>query len=156
MVASMPGFPEMRPKRVQMMIGQGVAAGQQEGLKHDIFHAAANLVPRDEYGTLILDRMGRIRSCGEAGERILGASQVCLIGRPITEFVAGLCLGGSSPSYSARYLVYLCGDGEWRQFKAIDAGGKMFEVDLNLARTMADGQEVFVLNIRRPEASKDA
>jgi hypothetical protein len=153
---SVPGFPEARPKRVQIMIGSGVAALQQEGLRHDIFHAAANPVNRDEYGTLILDGMGRIRSCGAAGERILGASQVRLIGRRITEFIAGLCLGGNSPSYSARYLVYLCGNGEWRKFEAVDAGGQRFAVELNLTRMVADGQEIFALNVRRPEASNGA
>ncbi len=147
---------ETRPERVQIMIGQGVAALQQTGPKQDIDHAAANLVNRDAFGTVILDGIGRIRSCGAAGESIFGASQVRLIGRRISEFIAGLSLGGSSPSYSARYFMYLCVDHEWRRFKAVDADGHEFAVDLNLSRLMTDGQEIFVLNLRRAEESNGA
>ncbi|MCX7155080.1 MAG: hypothetical protein NTW45_01380 [Rhodocyclales bacterium] len=136
--------------KAQIMIGQGGVAMQQDGLKTDMFHAAASLVHADECGSLILDGMGRIRSCGAAGERILGASQVGLIGRPISDCIAGLHLGGSSPSYAARYLVYLCGEGEWRRFEAIDAGGQRFAVELSLSRLMRGGQETFLLNIKRP------
>jgi PAS domain S-box-containing protein len=138
------------------MIGQGVAALQEAGLKHDTFHPAATLLNREECGTLVLDGMGRIRSCGAAGERIFGASQVRLIGRRISEFIAGLFLGVSSPSYNARYLVYLCADGEWRKFEAVDAEGHGFAVELNLSRMTTDGQEIFMLNVRRPEEGNGA
>lgn len=121
-----------------------------------MFRAAANLINRNAYGTLILDSLGRIRSCGATGEALLGASQVRLIGRRISDFVSGLFLGGSSPSYSARYLVYLCADGEWRKFQATDANGHGFMVELNLSRMMTDGQEIFLLNLRRPEESAEA
>jgi len=138
------------------MIGQGVSALQQTGPKRDIYHAAANLAGKDEYGTLILDGMGRIRSCGTAGERIFGGSQVRLVGKEVSEFIAGLALGGSSPSYSARFLMYLCADPVWRRFQAIDADGHEFAVDLNLSRMRTDGQEIFVLNLRRVDESNGA
>lgn len=124
---------------------------EQGGLPEAAFHAAATLDKRGDYGTLILDGMGRIRSCGEAGERIFGASQARLVGRRISEFIAGLLLGGSSPSYSARYLVYLSTNGEWRGFEAKDVDGHCFRVELNLSRMVTDGQEIFLLNLRRPE-----
>lgn len=136
------------------MIGQDVAdstARQQNAPISGVVRAAADLGHGDAYGTLILDGLGRIRSCGVTGEKILGASQVSLIGRRISDFIAGLCLGGSSPSYSARYLVHLCAEGEWRKFEAIDADGDGFSVELNLSRMVTDGQEVFLLNLRRPE-----
>lgn len=135
------------------MGGQDVNAEQQIRSKHDVFHAAANFAKRVDYGTLILDRMGRILSCGTPAERIFGASQVRLIGHLISDFVAGLFLGGSSPSYNARYLVYLCADGEWRKFEAKDAAGQGFTVELNLARmaTVSPDREMFLLNVRRPE-----
>lgn len=132
------------------MIGQTSAAMQRTAPKRDLFHAAAHLVTRDEYGTLILDRLGRIRGCGAPAEKIFGASQVRLIGRWISEFVGGLLLGGSSPSYSARYLVYLSADGQWRKFAAKDVDGREFAVELKLARTIAEGEEVFLLNVHRP------
>ncbi|MDP1612910.1 MAG: hypothetical protein Q8M11_17795 [Sulfuritalea sp.] len=135
------------------MDGQDVTARQQAGAKQDIFHAAANFVHRDDYCTLILDRLGRILSCGAPAERIFGASQVRLVGRFISDFVVGLFLDGSSPSYSARYLVYLCADGEWRRFEARDAAGQPLAVELNLARvaTVSPDREMFLLNVRRPE-----
>ena len=150
MFTCVPAPVETLSGKVQIMIGQGGMGMQQDGLKTDMFHAAANLVHAGEYGSLILDGMGRIRSCGEAGERILGASQGALVGRPVSDCIAGLHLGGSSPSYAARYLVYLCGEGEWRRFEAVDAGGQKFPVELNLSRLMRGGQETFLLNVRRP------
>ena len=128
---------------------------QQTGLKQGIFHAAANLVNKGEYGTLILDRVGRILSCGSAAERIFATDQVRLIGRRISDFIGGLFLAGSSPSYSARYLVYLAADGEWRKFSAKDADGRGFAVELNLSRMLSDGREIFLLNVRRPEETPD-
>lgn len=135
------------------MGGQSATVQQEAESKQDIFHAAANFAKRGEYGTLILDRLGRILSCGTPAERIFGASQVRLIGHPISDFVAGLFLGGSSPSYNARYLVYLCADGEWRKFEARDAAGQAFTVELNLARmaTESPEREMFLLNVRRQE-----
>jgi len=151
-----PAAVETFPGKAKIMIGQGVVGIHEEGLKHDIYHAAANLVNRDEYGTLMLDGSGRIRSCGAAGERIFGVSQVRLVGRPICEFIAGLSLGSSSPSYCARHLIYLCRDGAWRRVPAVDADGCEFAVEINLSRVMTDGREMFVLNLRRAEESNGA
>lgn len=136
------------------MIERGAAALQRTGSKQDMFHAAANLVNRGEYGTLILDRLGRILSCGAPAEKIFGAGHVRLMGRRISEFIAGLFLAGSSPSYNARYLVYLCADDEWRKFEATDADGGGFTVELKLSRVTTDAQEIFLLNVRRPGETK--
>jgi len=151
-----PAPAETFPGKVKIMIGQGGVAMHDDGLKHDIYHAAANLVNKDEYGTLILDGSGRIRSCGTAGERIFGVSQVRLVGRSICEFIVGLSLGSSSPSYCARYLIYLCQDGAWRKVPAVDADGCEFAVEINLSRVMTGGQEIFVLNLRRAGESNGA
>lgn len=118
-----------------------------------MFHTAASLVNSGEYGTLILDRLGRIVSCGEPAEKIFSASHAQLMGRWISEFIGGLFLDGSSPSYNTRYLVHLCADGEWRRFEATDAGGQQFSVELHLSRMVAEGQEILLLNLRRPEAA---
>lgn len=126
---------------------------QKDGFKPEMFHVAAGVA---EHGTLVLDATGRIYRCGEAGERMLGASQDELVGRRISDFISGLHIGGSSPSYAARYLVYLCGDGEWRKFEAVDAGGRRFPIELNLSRTMTEGKEIFLLNVRRPGKADDA
>lgn len=133
------------------MTGPDSTSLRQSGPKQDIFRAAANMANRGDYGTLILDGLGQIRACGAAGEKILGASEARLIGRRISEFIAGLFLGGSSPSYSARYLVHLCADGQWRKFEAKDDEGHGFAVELSLSRMITDGQEIFLLNLRRPD-----
>lgn len=131
---------------------------QRAGLGQDVFHAAANLTNRGDYCTLILDRAGRILSCGNPAERMLGDSQVRLVGRRISEFVSGLFLEGSSPSFTARYLVYLCSDGDWRRFDAVDACGRAIAVELNLARMASSGSEkdMFLLNLRRSEPANHA
>lgn len=128
------------------MIRQSSAAMQQAGSFH-----AANVAGMGGHGTLILDSLGRILSCGAPAEKMFGASQVRLMGRRISEFIAGLSLGGSSPSYNARYLVYLCSEGEWRKFSAKDVDGLGFPVELNLSRMVTEGQEMFLLNVRRAE-----
>jgi len=112
-----------------------------------MFHVAAN--HRGEYGTLIVDRVGKILSCGTPAEDVFRAGHSRLAGRQIPEFIDGLFLAGSSPSYSARHLVYLCSDGEWRKFQATDAQGIRFSVELNLSRIVTDGQEMFLVNVRR-------
>lgn len=132
-------------------MGQNLAALQQTASKPDMSPAAANLVNGARHGALVLDRLGRILSCGVAAERIFGANRVWLVGRCVSEFIDGLFLTGSSPSYNARYLVYLCADGEWRKFEARDADGHGFEVELNLSRVMTNGREMFLLNLRRAE-----
>ena len=119
----------------------------------DIYHAAATFEKKGDYGTLILDRLGRIISCGTPAERIFGASRIRLVGKLISDFVAGLILGGSSPSFNTRYLVHLCADGKWRKYEARDGAGEAFAVELNLARvaTASADQEMFLLNVRRPD-----
>ncbi len=139
------------------MGAQSSAGLQQAESKQDTFHAAATFERRDDYGTLILDSLGRILSCGTPAERIFGASRVRMLGNLISDFVAGLFLGGSSPSYNARYLVHLCADGEWRKFEARDGAGEAFAVELNLARvatTAGSDREMFLLNVRRPETTE--
>jgi len=119
-----------------------------------MFHAAANLGNKSEYGTLILDRLGRILNCGASVEKMFGASQFRLIGTRVSELISGLLLGGSSPSYRARYLACLCADDEWQEFEAMDAGGNEFAVEIKLSWRVTDGQEIFLLNVRRPEETR--
>lgn len=139
--------------RVKVMVGPIPAGLQQVNSKQDMFHISATFERRGDYGTLILDRLGRILSCGTPAERIFGASQIRLIGKLISDFVSGLVVGGNSPSYNARYLVHLCADGEWRKYEARDGAGQAFAVELNLVRVASSGadREMFLLNVRRPE-----
>lgn len=133
------------------MIEQGSTVLRQTTPGQDMFHAAANLENRSEYGTLILDRVGRILNCGASVEKMFGASQFRLLGTRVSALISGLLLGGSSPSYNARYLACLCADGEWQEFEGMDTGGNKFAVELKLSRRTTDGQEIFLLNVRRPK-----
>lgn len=128
---------------------QGCALLQRPAATQDSIHAAADLANSDEYGSLILDHTGCILSCGVAAEKVFGASDGRLIGRRFSELVSGLLLDGNSPSYSARYLVYLCADGEWKKFEGTELGGQSFDVELNLSRMLTEGREVFLVNLRR-------
>lgn len=129
------------------MIGQ--FAGEQ-GLSY----GAAHLL-ECKFVTFILDRMGRIVSCGEPGERIFAETPSRMIGRGIVEFIDGLCLGGASASYNARYLDHLCAETAWRKFAARDAAGQRFFVELNLVPIVADGQRLFLLNLRCPAQAEE-
>lgn len=133
------------------MDAQSRAEPRQVESKQDIFDAVANFEKRGEYGTLILDHLGRILSCGTPAEGIFASSRDRLMGSLISDFIAGLILGGSSPSYNTRYLVHLCADGKWCRYEARDGAGEAFVVELNLARmvTATSDQEMFLLNVRR-------
>ena len=104
-----------------------------------------------ETATMILDRLGRILSCGTPAECLFGTSQHQLMGRRIAEFIAGLLLEGRSPSFDARYLAHLYREGGWREFGAMNAAGITFAVDLNLSRIASRGREIYLLNVRRLE-----
>lgn len=118
-------------------------------------HAAADLATSGGYGTLILDRFGRIVSCGVAATIIFGEGQTRLAGREISEFIAGLFLPGASPSCCGPHLGYLCADDDWRRYEATDATGRRFVVQAMLSRMSfdgeLDGEELFLLTVRRPE-----
>lgn len=131
------------------MDGESSAAAERTVAQRDLFRSAANLVSRDAYGTLILDRAGRIRSCGEPAEHMFRASQVRLIGRQISEFIAGLHPEGRSPSYSARYLAYLCASGEWRKYDAKDIDGRTFAIELKMSQMVTEGRDMFLLTMRK-------
>ena len=137
------------------MGGQIPAGLQQVKSKQDEFHAAATLEKKQDSGTLILDRLGRILSCGTPAERIFGANRVRLMGKLISDFVSGLLLGGSSPSFNTRYLVHLCAEGEWRKYEAKDAAGQAFAVELKLTRmaTASSKSEMFLMHVRLPDAN---
>lgn len=133
------------------MGGQIPAGLHQVESKQDAFHAAATYEKRGDYGTLILDRLGRILSCGTHVEQMFGASQIRLIGKLVSYFASGQLPSGSSPSFNARYLGHLCADGEWRKYEVRDGKGGAFVVELNLARvvTARADQEMFLLNVHR-------
>lgn len=133
------------------MIDHRSTAPGQTAPQQGMFDAVAKLARNDLYASLMLDRLGMILSCGAPAEKIFGADRGRLMGRRISDFITGLLLGGNSPSYGARYLVHLCADGEWRKFEAKDAGGLGFTVELNLSPMTTSGEEVFLLNVRRPQ-----
>jgi len=99
------------------------------------------------YGTLVLDGIGRIRSCGTEARQMLGRSLAELLGKPVSAFVADFSLGKSPADPGARDFAAV---GDWHKFEAVDGSGHGFAVELSLARVMTDGQDLFLLNMRRP------
>lgn len=124
---------------------------RQTESERDMHLSTAALANRTECGTMTLDSFGRIRGCCAAVEQIFGANRNNLVGRRVSDFIAGLFRGGSSPSYAARYFVHLSADSGWHRFEATDTAGRLFAVELNLIRTQVSGREMFVLSLRRPE-----
>lgn len=113
-------------------------------------YADVNVAKGEEHGTLILDRLGSILACGGPAARMFGANGVPLLGRGISEFIAGFFLAGNVPSHDATIARCLCASDDWRTFDAMDIGGRRFAVELSMSRVTANGEELFVLNLRRP------
>lgn len=132
------------------MVESGYAELQLARTEPDALRAAPNFRNRKDSSTLVLDQFGRILSCSPAAEHIFGTSQVGMLGCLISEFVKGLFLVGSSPSYSARYLVHLCAGGGWRRFEARGATGQAFPIEVNLARmaSISSEREMYLLDVR--------
>lgn len=138
------------------MNGEGRTALARETVaKPGVFQcvAVSGVVDSGQDVSLVVDRSGRVVRCDGIMERILGMHGAQLTGRKISEFVIGLFLGGSSPSYGERYLAYLCAGGDWRRFEARDGKGKTVSVEINLSRKVVDGQEFFLLKLRDPMAA---
>ena len=116
---------------------------------------ASGVVPgfrkRKDASTLVLDQFGRILSCSTSAERIFGTSQVGMLGRTISDFISGVFHAGSSPSYSARHLVYLCAGGDWCRFEARDASGQSFPIEVSLARmaSINTGRDMYLMDVRQ-------
>jgi hypothetical protein len=136
-----------------MMIGNSSATAGEPVPVLDVFRAAAAVAGKGEYGTLVLDGLGRICSCGTAAGQIFGSSFSDLAGRSIASLVSDFAVSGSSLSYSARYFAHLCADSGWRKFNAVDVHGQQFPVELTLCRMRTDGQDFFLLNLRRLDAA---
>lgn len=118
----------------------------------DVFHAAAVLASKADYGTLVLDGVGTIRNCGTAAGELFGGDLADFYGLPISSLIADFSLSDTSVSYSARYLAHLCSAGGWRRFEAIDLNGCRFPIELCMSLIRTDGQDLILLNLRRPGA----
>lgn len=101
------------------------------------------------FGTLILDRHGRILSSGDAVAQMLGESANTLHGRDVADFVGGLCLGGSSARYRSGYLDYLAASPTWRELDACGGDGHGSDIWFKLSAIVAEGQRLFLLTMRR-------
>ena len=132
------------------MITQAAITPRQYPSNPRLSNPAAITSGGDDCATLIADGMGRICSCGSAVEDIFGASRSRLLGKSISVFVPALFCDEVLPSDNVRYLAHLCADGEWQKFAAADARGRGFAVEIRVSRKVADGEDVFVLDLRRP------
>lgn len=135
--------------RIMLIEPSPAQLGQTE-CRHGRGYADVNMAKRDEHGTLILDRQGSILACGGPAARLFGASGVSLLGRRISEFIAGFFLAGNVPSHDATIARCFCASDNWRPFDAMDIEGRRFAVELSMSRVTAHGEQLFVLNLRRP------
>ena len=116
---------------------------------------AAALLKESECGTLILDEVGNICSCGTAAGKLFGGKPAdYYMGKPISSLIPSLVLSNTSQSYSARYLAHLCADGGWRKFDAVDLMGHGFSIEIKLSLVETKNQGVFLLNVRHPKLSE--
>jgi len=109
-------------------------------------HGAAK---EGDCGTLILDELGNILSCGIAAGKLFGGNLSDHMGKPISTLIPGFSLHNTSQSYNARYFAHLCTEGGWRKFDAIDVLGHEFPIEINLSLVESKAQGVFLLNVRR-------
>jgi len=114
---------------------------QQPELEQYMLRVAAKPVTTLENAAVILDRAGRILSCGVPAEKLFGANRAQLAGRWISELISCFLREGSSPGYGAKYLVELCADDKWRRVEAKDAGGRELEVELRLSQMNASNED---------------
>ena len=108
------------------------------------------------YGTLVLDRHGRIVSCGEAAAHFLCERANRLRGRDVADFVCGLSLGGTSARYRAGYLDYLAANPTWRELEVCSGIGGRSAAWFRLSPIVAEGQRLFLLAMRRMDANPGA
>ena len=133
------------------MVAENAVASAVLEADHNILQAESGLLDQSECGTLILDEMGNIRSCGTAACRLFGGNLADYMGKPISSLIQSLVLSNTSQSYSARYLAHLCADGGWRKVEAVDVMGREFAIEINLSLVETKTQGVYVLNVRRPK-----
>jgi hypothetical protein len=116
-------------------------------------HAAASAhvqVDSDEYGTLLINGLGRICGSGSAAEELFGAGRSRLTGQHIASFIPDIDLRERFPSHNVNYLSSLCGNPNWRQFDAMDILGRGFAIEIRVSPRMMDSLEAFVLDFRCP------
>ncbi len=100
------------------------------------------------YATMVLDRHGRIVSCGDAAARILGERASRLNGQNAADFILGLSLGGTSARYRSGYLDYLAVHSNWREFVVSDSEGASQVAWFKLSPVVAEDQRLFLLAMR--------
>ncbi len=134
----------------ERMDGSGYTEFQRVALEQWASGVSPGFRSRKDSSTLVLDQFGRILSCSPCAQQVFGTSQAGMLGRQITEFVRGLFLAGSSPSYSARYLVHLCAGGDWHRFEARDAAGQAFPIEVSMARMASINtvRDMYLLDVR--------
>lgn len=97
---------------------------------------------------LVLSREGQVIQCNAAAARLFGGEPGDLEGSDIASFIPNLLPQGSSPSYSLRYLTYFDAQTKWQDFQAFDVDGLLINIEINLSRINAGGENYLLLNLR--------
>jgi hypothetical protein len=127
-------------------MGTSDASISYAGNSTPTFNPVCAPVGSDEYGTLILDCLGRICGGGSVAGSVFGAGQ-SLNGWMISAFIPDILAEGSSDPESP---APPCESSDWHRFNAKDILGRGFDVEVRVSRKMTHGKPVFVLNFYRP------
>lgn len=133
------------------MFGELLKTWQKRPSRNNVFQVAETLAKPLDYGTLLIDGSGYIRSCGTAADDMFGGSLDGFNGKPISLLFSNFSLCDASLSYSVRHNANLCEADGWRMLEALDLHGEGFAVEINLSRVNMHGKDMFLLNLRRPE-----
>lgn len=134
---------------VDVMVSENPISAAVSAMDRTPSCGARVTVTEGDCGTLILDELGSIRSCGTAAGKLFGGNLSEYMGKPISTLIPDFALHNTSQSYSARYFAHLSAEGGWRRFTAIDVLGRKFPIEINLSLVETKTQGVFLLNVRR-------
>ena len=103
----------------------------------------------DDYSTLILDRFGRIRSCGESAASMFHMDRERLVGLSAADLIPDLFENSAPRDYRTRQLADLARDSSWRPSQITDSDGYSYAVDLCLSCVETKGEEFFLAHLHR-------
>jgi hypothetical protein len=144
----MPNFPPRAWHRFKRAEGRVKMADTNRDVA---WRAPASDSQRPRFAALLLDNCGTIVRGGHAAASMFRAKPWMLERTAMRSLIADLPLSNTSPSYSARHLVYLSSEARWHRFHARDVFGQSFAVELFVSRRSGGERPMFLFRLRLPE-----
>ncbi len=111
-------------------------------------------VVADDFSTLVLDPLGRVRSCGESAERMFRMKQSMLIGMHAAALIPSLFREMVAAEAQLSQLINAAEAGSWHRHHINDAEGGNYLVDLCISRVVIAGVDIFLVNMHRQPGAK--